>query len=279
MAGDNDGLPPDGEREGRIMSEQTETTNAGQLMADAIEATEAAALVPGWVARLNDDLGSVASRLEGYRREAAAPIVTVQDRDDAVALIQRITADGKDVQTHEILSRIINGYHQVHRQWCGVRDCLLTPLLMLKKQKSAEVVAWEKEQRRQAEAERARLQAIADAEIERQRRRLEAEAAKLKTPELREARLEAAASLVSEQVQSQAPAPAAGASTAGTWAAELVDLEALIAAASVDPSARMMLAFDPAAAKRIAIATGGRIQVPGVRFHKVETLRTRGVGR
>jgi hypothetical protein len=96
-----------------------------------------------------------------------------------------------------------------------------------------------------------------------------AAAAKLKTPELREARLEAAAEITAPVVQvAPAVSKAQGESSRVTWKAELVDMLKLIAAAAGgNAAAASMLAFDATAANGFARGTKGAVQIPGVRIY------------
>lgn len=146
------------------------------------------------------------------------------------------------------------------------------------------VMAWQQEQRRLAEVEQRRLQAIADEAARKERARLEAEAAKLKTPEKKAERLEAAAAVVAPTVTIAAPvATASGTSVRKTYRAVLVSKDALIVAAAGGsgngngngPTAATMLIFDQKAADAFARATHCAVQVPGVRFEEVESLSVR----
>jgi hypothetical protein len=113
------------------------------------------------------------------------------------------------------------------------------------------------------------LQALADAQAETERKRALAAAAKLKTPELREARLEAAQEIVAPVVQvAPAVAKAAGESSRVTWKAELLDMSKLIAAAAGgNQAAASLLAFDGVAANGFARGTKGAVFVPGLRVY------------
>jgi hypothetical protein len=138
------------------------------------------------------------------------------------------------------------------------------------------VLAWQQAEARRAAAEQARLQAEADEKARKERDRLEKEAAKLKTPELRQERLEAAASIVAPVVTITAPtATAAGTSVRKTWKAELVDIGKLIEAAPGNATAASLLVFNEQAANAFARATKGNVAIPGVRFSEVESLSVR----
>jgi hypothetical protein len=121
------------------------------------------------------------------------------------------------------------------------------------------------------------LQAEADAQAEAERKRAMAAAAKLKTPELREARIEAAQEIAAPVVQvAPAVAKAAGEATVTRWKAELVSLPDLIrAAAGGNQAAASMLAYDSAAGNGFARGTKGAVQVPGLRVYSEQGMSLR----
>ena len=136
------------------------------------------------------------------------------------------------------------------------------------------VMSWQQAERAKAESEQRRLQAEADERARIERARLAKEAAKLKTPELREGRLEAAAAVVAPVVTVAAPvASAAGTSVRKTWRAVLVSKDLLANAGTA--TAASLLIFDQKAADAFARATKGSVPVPGVRFEEVESLSVR----
>jgi len=132
------------------------------------------------------------------------------------------------------------------------------------------------EEERRLEKER-RLNAEAAEKARKERERLEREAAKLKTPELREARLEQAAAIVPPTIHIESDIVRNGDSTSRSWKAKLTDLDSLIEAAAKGNSlARSFLSFDQKVADKFASATKGlQIQCPGVEWYQEETLRIR----
>jgi hypothetical protein len=122
--------------------------------------------------------------------------------------------------------------------------------------------ATEVERRRQEEQRR--LQAEADARAEAERKKLEKEAAKLKTPELREARLEQAAAVVAPVVTVETQAPkVAGQSIRTTWKAVVIDI-AVLPREWMTPNQQALDAF--------AKSTKGAVAVSGVKFVEVTSL-------
>lgn len=137
-------------------------------------------------------------------------------------------------------------------------------------------ITWKQGQDRKAEEERIRLQAKADEDARREKERLEREAEKLKTPELKEARLEEAAGIQAPVITIASPvADVEGASARKTWKAELVDMDALIAAASPGSVAASFLQFNEQAANNFARSTKGKVEVAGIRFFEEEGLSIR----
>lgn len=138
------------------------------------------------------------------------------------------------------------------------------------------VLAWQQVERAKADEAQRKAQAAADEAARRERERLEKEASKLKTPELRQERLEQAAAIAAPVIAVEAPvATTAGTSTRQTWKAECIDMASLISAAAQGSVAASLLAFDQKAADAFARATKGRTSIPGVKFFSVESLSVR----
>jgi len=137
---------------------------------------------------------------------------------------------------------------------------------------------WRQEEERKAQAEQRRLQAIADEKARRERERLEKEAAKLKTPELKQERMEQAATVEAPVVTIERPVEAEGVSVRKVWKAQLVDMDKLIASAKPGSIAASFLEFNEKAANRIASSTKGSISVPGVEFYteRISAVRAKG---
>ena len=118
------------------------------------------------------------------------------------------------------------------------------------------------EEKNRADEQR-KLQAAADEQARKDRERLEKAAARLKTPELRVARLEQAAAVIAPVVAVAVPVMAQGQSVRKTFVAIVTD------AAKV-PREWMMV--NDAALQAFARSTKGAAQVAGVRFEEKVTL-------
>jgi hypothetical protein len=116
-------------------------------------------------------------------------------------------------------------------------------------------------------AEQRRLQAVADEQARKEREKLEKEAAKLKTPELKEARLEAAAAVTAPVIEiAQTAEKQKGEATKTTWKARVINA-ALVPREYCVPNEKELDA--------IAKATKGSKQIPGVEFYTEQTLSMR----
>ena len=132
--------------------------------------------------------------------------------------------------------------------------------------------SWRAKQEAIAEEQRRKLQAEADRRARIGRERLEKEAEKLKTPELKEQRLEEAAAVIAPEVKVESPAKVEGVSYRKKWCVELIDIDALIKEATKPNSiARTLVDFNQQAGDKLAQQTKGVIQVPGLKFY-VKTI-------
>jgi len=169
-----------------------------------------------------------------------------------------------------------------HAAWktiTGKEAETLKPLTEAEALVKRRMIDYQTEQERIRQAEQARLQAEADAAAERERARLEKEAAKLKTPELREARMEAAAMVVAPVVTVAAAVPRVeGQSIRKTWKAVVTDRKALartILADWVDWEAYVTI--NQAELDRLAARTKGCLSgVPGLEFREETGIASRG---
>ena len=141
------------------------------------------------------------------------------------------------------------------------------------------MIDYSQEQDRARAAEQARLQAAADAAAERERARLEREAAKLKTPELREARLEQAAAVVAPAVVLAPATPKIeGQSIVKRWRAVVTDKKALaLAILGGWPDWEAYIDVRVGELDRLAARTKGCIKnVPGLGWREESTIASRG---
>ena len=135
---------------------------------------------------------------------------------------------------------------------------------------------WKAEQDRKAAEEQRKLQAISDEKARKEKERLEKEAGKLKTPELKQARLEEAAEVVAPVITVASPvADVNGASSRRIWKGDVTNIAALIAAAVPGSVAASFLQVNQKAVDSFSRSTKGTVAVAGVRFYEEEGLSIR----
>ena len=203
-------------------------------------------------------------------------IKTPQDRLNAMVFIKEIKTAAAKV--HAICDPVCEAANIAHKAATAQRALLLAPLDEGERMVKGKVNTFDAEAERVRQETQRKLQAEADEKARKEREKLEKEAAKLKTPELREARLEQAA-LVSAPVVEVASVveKVAGESTRKLWRAQLVSMHELVAAAAAgNPLAMNFLDFNAVVANKQATASKDAIQVPGVKFFETSSLAVRG---
>lgn len=213
------------------------------------------------------DLKPIADRLAGYQAVAASAICINEDDAKTLADVEAgIDADLKAVKDCEVLGKITDGLHKLHRRWTALRSLFTDPLAASKKKIHGEIVAWQQEQIRLAEEKQRKLQAEADERARKEQARLEAQAAKLKTPEKREAKLAEAAAVIAPTITVTAPKVV---STRKVWKVKSMDLGVFLAAAASDPSLRGYVSIETTRLER-SKAANPALEVPGIVFeHRV----------
>jgi len=148
------------------------------------------------------------------------------------------------------------------------RDEMIAPFIEGEKIVKDKALAFDDAEESKRLVQQQRVQAEANARTEAERQRLLKQAEKIKTPELREARLAEAESLFTPTVNLAPVVPKAkGEYTVRRWEARLIDITELIqAAANGNPLAICMLKFDQVAANKQAVASKNHIVVPGIDF-------------
>jgi hypothetical protein len=232
-----------------------------------VEACNAVAVPEPIRAALVRDLGPVAKRLAGYSDVAKSLEVSNQGTaDQATIICNDIAADIKAVKDHEVLSRITDGLHKLHRQWTGLRDLFIAPMERDRRTIKAKVIAWQEGERRKAEEAQRKLQAEADAKAAREREALLKKAAAVKTPEKQEAYREAAAAIVPPTIH--VAAPKSGLRTQTVWKVKSIDAKTFFAAASTRPDLQGFAEIKTVAMERTK-AANPNTEIPGVVFEKV----------
>ena len=158
--------------------------------------------------------------------------------------------------------------HEAHKAITMQESAMLKPLHDAENALKRNMLTFYAEQERiRIDAQR-KLQAEADEAARKERERLLREASKLKTPELREQRMEQAASVIAPVVQVSSVAPVvSGQSVRKTWTAKVVDV-------SLVP--REWMVVNQSALDAFARSTKGAVKVAGVEFVEVASLASSG---
>ena len=148
-----------------------------------------------------------------------------------------------------------------HKAWkavTGKEADIMRPLVNAEATVKKKMLAYAQEQERIRQAEQARINAENEAAAAAARAKLEREAAKLKTPELREARLEQAAAIVAPVVELAPVTPVVkGQAIRKTFKAVVVNVS-ILPREYMLPNQQMLDA--------VARSTKGAIAIPGVEF-------------
>lgn len=163
----------------------------------------------------------------------------------------------------------------VHTDICAKENSglnILQPAYDLSKKKADD---WSANEERKAAAEQARLQAIENEKSRREKEAAIKAAEKLKSPELKAARLEEAEQIRPPEITIEPPTPKIeGVSHRVTVKARLVDMAALIAAATPGSIASTFLIFDQSGANK-ATSTKNKVPVPGIEYYEERTSAVR----
>jgi len=192
----------------------------------------------------------------------ALAIVTPEDYQAASAWLTAVKAAQKRVT--KLFGDMKAKAHAAWKSVVAEESAAMKPLDEAEGMVKRKMLAWQQAEEAKRLAEQRKLQAEADAAATRERERLEKAASKLKTPELREARLEEAAAVVAPMVTIPVATPVIkGQSTRKTWRARVVDV-------AIVP--REYMVVNDQALQAFARATKGAVAVPGVQFREQSTL-------
>ena len=221
------------------------------------------------VETLRQDIAPIVARAN------AITVRTPDQRTEAVKFLKSVK--GAHRRVTDFFAPLVEATHKAWKRTTEARTSVLDPLEAAECTVKTTVMTYDQEQEHIRLDEQRRLQAIADETARKERERLEKEAAKLKTPELREARLEQAAALIAPVVTIAEPEKPKGESTRKLWRARLTDKAALIqAAAQGNEIAATCLTFDQTAANKLATAMKGAVPVPGIEWYSETSLAMRG---
>jgi len=235
-------------------------------LGSAVDTVNALAITNPVREALVKDLGPIAERLGMYKADADNIIVSSEDVAKTASDICAAMADDiKAVSNHEVLSTIVSGLHAAHRRFTGLRDCFIKPLEASRKTLKGKVIVWQQAEDEKARKEQARLQAEADAKARAEQERLRKAAEKLKTPELKQERLEQAEAVAAPVVT--VAAPKSTMKMQKRWAVKSLDLAAFLAACIADGNLLGYVTIDMNKLAR-AKSANTMLTIPGVEFEQ-----------
>ena len=184
---------------------ETESTELVEIEA-AVAACNAMAVPDPIRVALVRDLKPIADRLAEYASAASRVVVNDQtSAEQANQLCIAMAADIATVKGHEVLGRITDGLHKLHRRWTGLRDMFCAPLEANRRVVKGAIIQWQEAECRKAEALQRKLQAEADAKAERERQALLKKAEAVKSHAAKANYLEQATQVVTPTVAVEAP--------------------------------------------------------------------------
>ena len=196
-------------------------------------------------------------QIELYRERAEGlTILTPEDYTKAEGWLKELRAAKKGWLA--AVEATVKAAHESHKAAVAHRDSVKKPIEVAERAVRDKISAYANEQRRLAEAERQRLQAKADAEAEAERKRKMAAAEKLKTPELREQRIEEAEMVTAPVIVTAPKVPETALRSVTRWKATVIDV-ALVPREYMVPDAAQIGAM--------VRATKGKVAIPGVRIY------------
>jgi len=213
------------------------------------------------------DLSPVADRMALYAQKAETIVVTNEEQMKAAeAVCNDIQADIKLVEKNDVLSKITDGLHKLHRRWTGLRDAFVEPMKLNRKVIRDRVIAFAEDQRMKAEAEQRRLQAEADLKARKEQEAFEKKAACAKKTETKTKYQEAAAAVVAPTIRVEAPKIVMR-GVAKVWAIKSLDEKAFLAALATRPDLAGFVTIERTKLQR-AKAANGAMEIPGVVFEQ-----------
>jgi hypothetical protein len=153
---------------------------------------------------------------------------------------------------------------------------MLAPLGTAERTAKGAMINYKEKQEEIRRKEEMRLQAEADALARKKEEQLRKKAEKLKTPELREQRLEEAEE-VEAPVISVAPnvERVEGISVRKKWKAKVIDKKKFIEASLEHPNLLAFIQIDEPGLNKMAQATKGQVEYPGVSFFEESIMSSR----
>lgn len=206
---------------------------------------------------MNDEVQIIKSEVAPVVDQAASMVVnSAESYGTASDFLKRVKQ--AQVRVTAFFAPMKQKAYEAHKAITAQESETLKPLQQAESTVKRIMSEYYQEQERKRIAEQQKAQVAADEAARKERERLEREAAKLKTPELRERRLEQAAQVIAPMIQVATAVPViAGQSVVKRWKAVVVN---------VDLVPREYMVVNDTALQALARATKGAVKVAGVQF-------------
>jgi len=167
--------------------------------------------------------------------------------------------------------------HAAWKEIVASESNLLNPLKAAELSTKNKMLYYDKEEQRKANEEQRRLQKIVDAKVEAERLRQITAANKLKTDSLRDKRLAEADEVIAPVIHVQHEVPkVAGISTRVIWKARIINKGQFVMAATKNANLGAYITIDQTALNRVAQATKGQLNYPGIKFYSEQIMAAGG---
>lgn len=229
-----------------------------------VQDTNALAIKDKAVSELVGTLKPIADLIPGYQKLANTIRVTNEAEASAAAQVREsmiADATAAEKALREFDGKLVERLFKTHRAWTSLIARFSALNDAAKKVKQA-ILSWQQAEEEKARKEAHRLQAAADEKARLERLRLEKEAAKLKTPELREQRMEQAAAVTAPVIHVAAPTKAVAGQK--RWKVKSFDMTLM----GIAPEVQGYITVETSKLER-AKAANSMLSVPGVVFHQV----------
>jgi hypothetical protein len=212
-----------------------------------------------------DQVATVEAEVLPVARQAQA--LVVRNSEEHLACVDYLKLNkAAQKRVHDVLDPIVEAAHSAHKAATALRNRILDPILAGERQAKQVDRDWQLAEEEKRLAEQRALQAKADAQAAAERARLEKDAAKLKTPELKAARMEQAAAIVAPVVHVERTVESAGTTIKKTWKCRVVD-------AALVP--REWMTVNQQALDAFARATKGAMPVAGCEMYEDSSISVR----
>jgi hypothetical protein len=169
---------------------------------------------------------------------------------------------------------------KAHETWKAITTKegeVLNPLQNSEAMIKNKMIVFQKVEEEKRIAEQRRLQAEAEEQARKERERLQKQAEKLKTPELKEQRLQEAEEVEVAVITVQSEVPEVkGISYRKIWKAEITDKPEFVRAALKNATLMSFIHIDATQMNKLATMTKGEISYPGIRFYEEKILASGG---